>query len=111
MQKILVKDDLSFSAKSDNIIVGPISLDAKNRLVKVNDHQERLSKTEYILLKMLMQNAGRIQTRIHLESHLYSLSEEINSNVLEVHIHHLRKKIGCNFIKTVRGVGYMVNKI
>jgi len=48
MQIILVKDDLSFSAESDNIIVGPISLDAKNRQVKVNDHEAHLSKTEYI---------------------------------------------------------------
>ena len=61
-----------------------------------------------MLLKALMENAGRIMTRNTLEARLYSWGEEICSNALEVHIHHLRKKLGVDFIKTVRGVGYKV---
>ena len=61
-----------------------------------------------MLLKSLMENAGRIQTRSTLERRLYSWDEEVASNALEVHIHHLRKKLGSDFIKTVRGVGYKV---
>ncbi len=78
--------------------------------VKVDGKDVVLSKSEYMLLKALMQNAGRILTRDNLESQLYSWGEEVSSNTLEVHIHHLRKKIAADFIKTVRGVGYTVNK-
>jgi DNA-binding response OmpR family regulator len=61
-----------------------------------------------MLLKTLMENAGRVQTRDSLESKLYSWGEEIASNAIEVHIHHLRKKLPDQFIKTVRGVGYTI---
>lgn len=62
-----------------------------------------------MLLKSLMESAGRVLTRDTLEARLYSWGEEVASNALEVHIHHLRKKFGSDFIKTVRGVGYKVN--
>jgi DNA-binding response OmpR family regulator len=68
-----------------------------------------LSRREFMLLKSLMENAGRVQTRNTLENRLYSWGEEVASNALEVHIHHLRKKLGADFIKTVRGVGYRVD--
>lgn len=68
-----------------------------------------LSRREYMLLKNLMENAGRVLTRETLETRLYNWGEEVSSNALEVHIHHLRKKIGDGFIKTIRGVGYKVN--
>ena len=67
-----------------------------------------LSRREYMLLKSLMENAGRVQTRDSLESSLYSWGEEVASNALEVHIHNLRKKLGSEWIRTVRGVGYMM---
>jgi DNA-binding response OmpR family regulator len=56
-----------------------------------------------------MTQAGRVQTRNALDKRLYNWDEEIASNALEVHIHHLRKKLGSDFIKTVRGVGYKVD--
>ena len=68
-----------------------------------------LSRREFMLLKSLMENAGRVQTRNALENRLYSWGEEVASNALEVHVHHLRKKLGSEFIKTVRGVGYKVD--
>jgi len=101
---------ISTTSISNDISIGPVSLDISNMQVKINDQETIFSKTEYMLLKALMQNAGRIQTRDNLESTLYSWGEEVSSNALEVHIHHLRKKIGSDFIKTVRGVGYTVNK-
>lgn len=101
---------ISTTTISNNITIGPVSLDTNSRQVKINDEEIILSKSEYMLLKALMQNAGRIQTRDNLESTLYSWGEEVSSNALEVHIHHLRKKIGSEFIKTIRGVGYTVNK-
>jgi len=101
---------LSTSIVANNIVVGSVSLDMESRQVKNNEQNITLSKTEYMLLKTLMQNAGRIQTRDYLESQLHSWGEESCSNALEVHIHHLRKKISSQFIKTIRGVGYTVNK-
>jgi len=69
---------------------------------------EKKAQDNGITLLELMENAGRIQTRSMLENRLYSWGEEVSSNAVEVHIHHLRKKLGNDFIKTVRGVGYKV---
>ncbi len=101
---------ISTTKVSNNIEVGTVSLDPKAMQVMVNNQDITLSKSEYMLLKALLQNAGRILTRDNMESQLYSWGEEVSSNTLEVHIHHLRKKVGSDFIKTVRGVGYTVNK-
>jgi two-component system OmpR family response regulator/two-component system response regulator QseB len=53
-----------------------------------------------------MLNAGRVMSRDQLEQRLYSWGEEIDSNAIEVHVHHLRRKLRPDLIKTVRGVGY-----
>ena len=67
-----------------------------------------MPRREYMLLKVLMENVNRVQTRDSLENKLYSWGEEVASNALEVHVHHLRKKLPDNLIKTVRGIGYTV---
>jgi DNA-binding response OmpR family regulator len=97
------------TVKTSLISLGAVSLDTANQFVSLDGAELELSRKEYMLLKSLMENAGRIQTRHTLENRLYSWGEEISSNALEVHIHHLRKKLGNDFIKTVRGVGYKVN--
>jgi len=74
------------------------------------DEEVNLTRKEYFLLLELISNAGRIQTRDHLESTLYGIDEEIESNALEVHIHNLRKKISNELIKTKRGIGYLIKK-
>jgi two-component system OmpR family response regulator/two-component system response regulator QseB len=65
-----------------------------------------LSAREFDLLHVLMLNPSRVMTRAQLEGQLYSWGREIESNAIEVHIHHLRRKLGAGFIQTVRGVGY-----
>ncbi len=95
---------------TSDISIGSVTLDSINREVTLNSNPIELPRKEYMLLKALMENAGRVQTRDRLETNLYSWGEEVASNSLEVHIHHLRKKLGSNFIKTVRGVGYIVKK-
>jgi DNA-binding response OmpR family regulator len=96
------------TVKSNVIILNEVSLDTANQFVSTAAGELDLSRKEYMLLKSLMENAGRIQTRSSLENKLYSWGEEVSSNAIEVHIHHLRKKLGNDFIKTVRGVGYKV---
>ena len=67
-----------------------------------------LSTREFDLLHALMLNAGRVLSREQLEQHLYSWGQEVESNAVEVHVHHLRRKLGAALIQTVRGVGYML---
>ena len=67
------------------------------------------SKKEFMVLKALMENAGRILSREQIESKLYHWGEEVLSNAVEVHIHKLRKNLPDKFIHNVRGVGYIIN--
>ncbi|MGB5625670.1 MAG: response regulator [Woeseiaceae bacterium] len=98
------------STKESAIRVGDVSLDTLSRQVLCRGEPVELARREYMVLKSLLENCGKIQTREQLESRLYSWGEEVSSNALEVHVHHLRKKLGNDFIKTVRGVGYTVRK-
>jgi len=69
-----------------------------------------LSHREFSMLQLLLESAGRVLSRQHFEENLYGWDEEIESNAIEVHIHHLRKKLGSDLIRTVRGVGYTIDK-
>ena len=97
------------TSRTAQISIGDVTLDINHNSVALGGEQLDLARREFMLLKILMENAGRVQTRNTLESRLYSWGEEVASNALEVHIHHLRKKLGAEFIKTVRGVGYKVD--
>lgn len=92
------------------IAIDPVVIDLNSRVVKVNHQVTPLSRREFNLLEVLMQNQGKVMTRFSLEQTLYSWDDDIESNALEVHVHNLRKKINKQFISTIRGVGYMVNK-
>lgn len=67
-----------------------------------------LAQREFAMLQALLLNAGRVLSREQLEQHLYSWGQEVESNAVEVHIHHLRRKLGAGLIQTVRGVGYVL---
>lgn len=97
------------TARTAEITIGGVTLDINGNRVTIDGQPMDLSRREFMLLKSLMENAGRVQTRNTLENRLYSWGEEVSSNALEVHIHHLRRKLGSDFIKTVRGVGYKVD--
>lgn len=88
---------------------GPISLDVAARQVRCHGETVALSQREYDLLHALMRSSGRVLTREQLEQQLYSWGYEVESNAIEVHIHHLRKKLGTQAIQTVRGVGYVMS--
>jgi DNA-binding response OmpR family regulator len=67
-----------------------------------------LSAREFSLLHELMLNAGRVLSREQLEQRLYAWGEEVESNAIEVHVHHLRRKLAPELVRTIRGVGYMM---
>ena len=96
------------NASSAIIHVGPLSLNTTHQQVSLDGVQLMLSRREYMLLKALVEHVGLIQTKEGLEAKLYSWGDEVASNDIEVHIHNLRKKLPENFIRTVRGIGYMV---
>ncbi len=96
------------NASSSMITVGSLSLNTNQHQVLLDGVELNLSRREYMLLKALVENLGVIQTREALESKLYSWDDDIASNAVEVHIHNLRKKLPPNFIKTLRGIGYLV---
>ncbi len=87
-----------------------VILDTKANLVFLNGEPLSFSRREYMIIKSLMENIGRIQSKEQLENKLYEWGEEVASNTIEVHVHHVRKKLPKDFIKTVRGVGYIVSK-
>lgn len=89
---------------------GAVTLDPAGHCVEVDGKAVELSAREFSVLHALLANAGRVMTRSQLEQSIYGWSEEPDSNALEVHIHHLRRKFGADFIKTLRGVGYTIPK-
>ena len=88
--------------------VGEIELDPAARSVSFRGRPVELSGREFALLQELMLNAGRVLTRDRLAQSLYSWGEEIESNAIEVHVHHLRRKLAPELLRTVRGVGYLM---
>jgi two-component system OmpR family response regulator/two-component system response regulator QseB len=86
-----------------------IVLDPASHQVTLNGEKVDLSQKEFEILSFLMSNIGRVISRARLEESLYSWDSDIESNTVEVHIHYLRKKLGTSIIRTVRGVGYIID--
>ncbi|MBK7461469.1 MAG: response regulator [Betaproteobacteria bacterium] len=92
------------------LIHGDLALDPAAHTVTQAGLLVELSSREFSLLQQLLENAGRVLTRTQLEQSIYGWRDEPDSNALEVHIHHLRKKLGSELIRTLRGVGYTIAK-
>ena len=92
------------------LIHGDLALDPAAHTVTQAGLVVELSSREFSLLQQLLENAGRVLTRTQLEQSIYGWRDEPDSNALEVHIHHLRKKLGSELIRTLRGVGYTIAK-
>ena len=86
-----------------------ISLDPASHLVIYNEEKVELSQKEFEILSFLMGNIGKVVSRSRLEESLYSWDSDVESNTVEVHIHYLRKKLDPTLIRTVRGVGYIID--
>ncbi len=87
---------------------GPLRLDPLARRVTCDGEPVALSAREFAVLQLLLEYEGRVLTREQIEEQLYGWNETVESNAVEVHIYHLRKKLWRSLITTVRGVGYMV---
>ena len=86
--------------------VGPLTLDPGARSAQLDGAPLDLSAREYALLEALAAHPGRALSREQLEEALYGWGEEVASNAIEVHVHHLRRKLGAEWIRTLRGIGY-----
>jgi len=86
--------------------VGALELDPAARSARLDGHPLELSPREYALLESLAAHPGRALSRSQLEEAVYGWGEEVASNAIEVHIHHLRRKLGPGWVRTLRGVGY-----
>ncbi len=86
--------------------IGALELDPAAHAVRFEGAPVDLSGREFSVLHALALNAGRVLSRDRLEQTLYGWGEEVESNAIEVHIHHLRRKLRADLIRTVRGVGY-----
>jgi len=90
---------------------GPVVLDPAARTVTLKNQLVALGRQEFTVLQLLLEQPGRVFSREQIEAQLYGWNEAIESNAAEVHIHHLRKKLGKQLILTVRGVGYKAPKL
>jgi two-component system OmpR family response regulator/two-component system response regulator QseB len=96
----------SHGQMQDALRCGDLTLEPSARQVRHLGELVALSTREFDLLHALMLNAGRVLSREQLEQQLYSWGYEVDSNAIEVHIHHLRKKLSAEVIQTIRGIGY-----
>lgn len=87
---------------------GDVSLDPATKRVTLQGQEIQLSAREYALLLDLLNHPKHVRTRAQLEESLYAWGDEAGSNTVEVFVHHLRKKLGSDFIRTVRGLGYQL---
>lgn len=107
MRALLRRD----AGRADPLVrVGSLTLDPSTREVTRDGKPVTLSAREYALLEALVARPGAVLSRTQLEEKLYGWGQEVESNTVEVYIHALRRKLGPDFIKNVRGVGYMVPK-
>jgi two-component system response regulator QseB len=95
-------------ATSSVMAAGAISLDTVQRTVTQDGRELSLTAKEFALLEALLRNPGAVLSRERLEESIYSWGEEVGSNAVEVHLHNLRRKLGSNLIRNVRGVGYRI---
>jgi len=96
---------------SPEVTYGALTLDPVKRQVTFKGDQVELSAREFAVLEALMKEPGAVISREKLEDAVYGWGEEVGSNTIEVHLHHLRRKLEPQIIRNVRGVGYQIARI
>lgn len=85
---------------------GNVTLDPTNLIATLDGEPLILKPKEFALLELLLRNTGRVLPRKLIEEKIYTWDGDVSSNAVEVHVHHLRRKLGSHFIRTVHGIGY-----
>lgn len=98
------------NTKSPVIEHKDVRLDPASHHVEFQGNAVELSQQEFKILRFLLSNIGQVASRARLEETLYAWDSEIESNTIEVHIHHLRRKLNSKLIRTIRGVGYIIDE-
>ncbi|WP_368449233.1 response regulator [Cobetia amphilecti] len=91
--------------------LGPLRIDQAGRTVTLAGSEVALGRREFDLLEFLLLHPSRVFSRDQLVEQLYGWDGDVESNVIEVHVHHLRRKFGTGVVKTVRGVGYRLGEL
>lgn len=97
--------------RQEQLVHGSLILDPASMQVTQDNRPIDLSRREFALLQVLLTHCGRVMSRARLEEALYGWGQDIESNTIEVHIHHLRRKLYPKLIRTIRGVGYLIERI
>lgn len=87
-----------------------LTLDPASHTVIIDNTTINFPRREFALLLKLLENQGQVVTREQIMQSIYSWDDDVDSNTLEVHIHSLRKKLNADYIRTIRGIGYMIEK-
>ena len=96
---------------SNQLVCGDLCLDLDDKTVTQRGEAVVLTRREFALLRRLMMQVGKVVTRERLQEDIYDWQDDIGSNALEVHIHHLRRKLGADLIRTIRGEGYRLESM
>jgi DNA-binding response OmpR family regulator len=108
LARIRVRLRTTGEAETTVLEVGGIRLDLRTRRARVDGRTVDLTAREFTMLETLMRHAGQVLSREQLLSHVWGYGYDPGSNVVEVYVGHLRRKLGTDAVKTVRGMGYRV---
>lgn len=95
---------------SDLILIGNVSINKASKRVLLDQVEVELTHKEFHLLELLTLNRGRVISRENIENSFYTYDADISSNVVQVYIHNLRRKLGKNIVRTVQGFGYVMDE-
>lgn len=95
---------------SSDLVHGHLKVNSAARTVSLGDQPISLTAREFAILTQLLEHKGKVLSKQQLQEGLYSWTDEVESNTVEVHVHHLRRKLGRDLIKTMHGVGYMIDE-
>ena len=95
----------------NRIALGALVLDLDSQSATIGNEPVELKRLEFMLLKLMAESPQRVFNRAQLEESLYGWGEGAESNTIDVHVHHLRKKLGADVVKTIRGVGYRLGDV
>lgn len=107
LRALVRRDD---GRRSPVLRCGDIELDPSAYVVRVGERNVDLTHSEFKILHALIRNPGTVLSRERLEETVYGWDAEVDSNAIQVHLHNVRRKIGHDLIRTIRGVGYVIGR-